>query len=271
MTADIKIEPFLKWAGGKRWLVKSYPAIIPTIRGRYIEPFLGSGAVFFYTNPRRAILGDLNIELIQTYKAIKKDWEKVFNLLQEHHHRHKEKYYYQMRDSYFEDPFKSAARFIYLNRTCWNGLFRVNLSGKFNVPIGTKSSVVFDTDRFDLIAKRLRKARLVAGDFMKLMSESTEGDFVFVDPPYTVRHNHNGFLKYNQKLFSWEDQMRLRDAVVDAASRGAEVLVLNANHESIRKLYRNVGKTRPIERASVLASDSTKRGRVEELAISVGL
>lgn len=259
------VLPFLKWAGGKRWLVSTYPDLLKIPFKRYIEPFLGSGAVFFHLAPDRAILADRNHELIETYQAIKDDWKGVKRELQKHHRNHSKKYYYAMRGSNPRTPHTKAARFIYLNRTCWNGLYRVNLKGKFNVPLGTKTSVVLESDDFEVISLLLRNADLRDSDFENIIDLAGPGDFVFVDPPYTVKHNLNGFIKYNETLFTWNDQIRLRDAVVQAKERGATVLLTNAYHRSVRRLYEGVGVHHRLKRNSVLAADSEKRKLCEEL------
>ena len=142
----LKTKPFLKWAGGKRWFVTNHSDLLPQSFNRYIEPFLGSGAVFFHLQPQNALLGDSNKELVDTYRAIKSEWKLVYRYLRAHHTKHSKEYYYQIRKSRPISSASKAARFIYLNRTCWNGLYRVNLSGVFNVPIGTKSTVVFADD-----------------------------------------------------------------------------------------------------------------------------
>lgn len=261
------VLPFLKWAGGKRWLVSAYPELLELSFNRYIEPFLGSGAVFFHLAPARSILSDQNIDLINTYKAIKDDWRSVADELRRHHLNHNKNYYYAVRDSRPRAAHTKAAKFIYLNRTCWNGLYRVNLHGEFNVPIGTKQNVILETDNFEAISHMLKNADLRAGDFEKTMELAGEGDLVFVDPPYTVKHNLNGFVKYNEKLFSWEDQERLRDSVIQASDRGASVVVSNANHRSVQELYKGIGTKKILTRSSVLAADSKNRGRYQELII----
>lgn len=189
------------------------------------------------------------------------------SLLAAHHEAHSSKYYYAMRSKKPEDPIERAAWFIYLNRTCWNGLYRVNLQNEFNVPIGTKNQVVMKIDDFSSIAKLLSSANINEMDFENSIDQAGEKDFVFVDPPYTVNHNFNGFLKYNDHRFSWNDQLRLRAAVSRAASRGAMVLVTNANHQSVRDLYRGLGERRVLTRASVLAGSASHRVRTEELAV----
>ncbi|MBK1672926.1 DNA methyltransferase [Ectothiorhodospira shaposhnikovii] len=261
-------KPFLKWAGGKRWFVYHHANLFPPEFNRYIEPFLGSGAVFFHLAPERAVLGDINADLINTYSAIQKDWRLVYRYLKEHHAHHSPEYYYQIREKQLRSSFSRAAQFIYLNRTCWNGLYRVNLQGVFNVPIGTKSSVVFEDDRFDMVSDKLQGATLVVADFEDLIDTAGEGDFVFVDPPYTVRHNHNAFIKYNEKLFSWLDQVRLVHALKRAKNRGALILGTNAFHQSVRDLYESDFNTMCVRRNSPISSKASTRSKFEELVIS---
>lgn len=259
--------PFLKWAGGKRWISKRIVELVGAVEGKYIEPFLGSGAVFFSLRPQQAILSDINFELINTYRAIKSDPEKVLILLNDHQHHHSKDYYYKMREYKSSCDFKMAARFIYLNRTCWNGLYRVNRKGEFNVPIGTKSNVMMVTDDWGALSDLLKSSELICGDFEEAIEQAQKGDLVFADPPYTVKHNLNGFIKYNDALFSWRDQVRLRDSLLRAKQRGVRVIITNANHSSIRELYEKNFCLEAITRASVLAGSSAHRGRYEELLI----
>lgn len=268
-----EVAPFLKWAGGKRWLVQNYAELFPDSYERLVEPFLGGAAIFFHLAPKRALLSDLNPELIQAYQAIRADWESVWDKLRKHQTAHLKSptaYYYEVRASRPSSDSGRAAKFIYLNRTCWNGLYRVNLKGEFNVPRGTKDSVLMPDDDFCAVANRLRNTVLRVGDFAETLKQTGKGDFVFVDPPYTANHNYNGFLKYNEKIFSWEDQKRLASCVNEAVERGAAVLVTNAAHESVRRLYRGLGALRTVSRHSVLASESARRLRVEEIAIRAG-
>ncbi|PKO84996.1 MAG: DNA methyltransferase [Betaproteobacteria bacterium HGW-Betaproteobacteria-11] len=260
--------PFLKWAGGKRWLSDRIVELANSIAGKYIEPFLGGGAVFFALKPGEALLSDVNPELINAYRAIRSDPNKLYSLLRIHQARHSKEYYYSIRTYRPRCEYRKAARFIYLNRTCWNGLYRVNLSGQFNVPIGTKSAVLMPTDDWSALSALLNSVQLICGDFEDSIAQAKEGDLVFADPPYTVKHNLNGFIKYNDSLFSWCDQIRLRDALVSAKCRGARVIVTNANHESIRDLYRRHFRLESVVRESVLAGSPAHRGRYEELLIS---
>lgn len=264
------IKPFLKWAGGKRWFVQKHSDLIPTQYNRYIEPFLGSGAVFFHVEPEYALLGDVNEDLINTYVAIRENWSLVYRYLREHHRRHSKEYYYEIRSSKPRSIYTKAAKFIYLNRTCWNGLYRVNLKGEFNVPIGTKSSVIFPDDSFEDIALLLQNADLFHCDFEDLVDEAGRGDLLFVDPPYTVRHNYNGFVKYNEVLFSWWDQERLLMALERASRRGANIIATNAYHESVRSLYEQSFQLLETNRRSSISGDVTKRDNFQELIIFTG-
>lgn len=261
------VEPFLKWAGGKRWLVEKYFGLLDVEFDRFIEPFLGGGAVFFRLAPSSSILCDRNSDLIDTYRAIRDDWKQILRNLKRHHRNHSAEYYYRVRAQNPRSPTSKAAKFIYLNRTCWNGLYRVNLRGEFNVPIGTKKNVILEADNFEEVAKLLQNSELISGDFEMALDKAGSGDFVFVDPPYTVKHNYNGFIKYNEKLFSWEDQIRLRDGVSAAVERGAKVLVTNAHHKCVEELYEGVGEIIKLSRPSVISGSASARGHFDEMVI----
>lgn len=217
--------------------------------------------------PTSSILSDANPNLINAYLSIKEDWPKVFRHLRKHHRSHSPEYYYQVRSMKPTSTAGQAARFIYLNRTCWNGLYRVNRTGEFNVPVGTKKKVILDSDDFERVSEILVGSNIRHCDFSESIEMAQHGDFVFVDPPYTIKHNYNGFIKYNESLFSWDDQVRLKDCVQSAVARGAKVLVTNACHKSIRDLYRGVGDIIKVSRSSVIAGNASARGRYEELII----
>lgn len=261
--------PFLKWPGGKRWLVAQHPEWFPAVGGRHIEAFLGGGAAFFHCRPRSAVLSDKNSRLIETYETIKNEYTAVGKVLAEHHRKHSFDYYYEMRERRCRTDVTRAAQFIYLNRTCFNGIYRVNLKGVFNVPIGTKTNVVMPTDDFKAVADILSGAELTTSSFEETVGLAQEGDFLYLDPPYTVRHNTNNFLKYNEQIFSWKDQLKLAKQALAAASRGVRVLVSNANHEFVRSLYRDPVWTRlKVWRHSILASSPDGRKLTTELAVS---
>jgi DNA adenine methylase len=264
-----KIRPFLKWAGGKRWLIES--SQFPKIEKfkTYIEPFLGSGSVFFSLSPAKSILADKNAELINCYQAIKSEAELVRRYLVDHKRQHSEDYYYAVRAQQPRSAAKRAARFIYLNRSCWNGLYRVNLKGIFNVPRGTKNSIVFEDDDFVKVAARLKNTEITCADFEVTIAKAKLGDLIFADPPYTVLHNTNGFVKYNEKIFNWDDQVRLRDSLLAAARRGAQVYLTNADHDSVRELYASNSNVLTIHRFSKISGDAKGRRPTTELLVQV--
>lgn len=178
---------------------------------------------------------------------------------------HSKETYYRVRSGRPEAPIDAAIRFIYLNRTCWNGLYRVNRQNEFNVPMGTKTAVLMPDDDFALVAAKLRRVTLAVADFETIIDEAASGDLVFVDPPYTVKHNMNGFLKYNQDIFTWQDQVRLRDCLARAKRRGCHIVMSNADHESIRDLYRGFAPTESVARFSIIAGSSKARSETTEL------
>lgn len=262
------IVPPLKWAGGKRWFAANHKDLIPKEFRNYIEPFVGSAALFFEMQPKNALLSDINSELINLYKVIKDKPSELARKMRQHQRNHSSEYYYKMRAMDCQTDLTRAARTLYLNRTCWNGLYRVNLKGEFNVPKGTKDKVVVETDDFKKISDVFLNVDLKCQDFEVSINSAEENDFLFVDPPYTVAHNNNGFIKYNQNLFSWADQVRLRDAIQRAVKRGVKVIVTNANHQSIRDIYSAPEfELKVLSRLSTISGKSKSRGKFEEIVI----
>lgn len=262
------LEPFLKWAGGKRWLVQRHESFLPKRFNRYIEPFVGSGAVFFFLLPHRATLTDSNKELIETYRAVREAPRRIHAHLKVYQAKHCREFYYTMRETIPDDPIERAGRFIYLNRTCFNGLYRVNRQGIFNVPIGGKTLVEFPEGYLEGVGEALRHTLLRVSDFENVIDNAKSGDFLYIDPPYTVKHNTNNFIKYNASLFSWDDQVRLATAIRRAGERGVLIMLSNANHNSISTLYQHFGRHHHLNRSSVLASNSDHRGATTELLIT---
>lgn len=243
--------------------------MFPERFGNYVEPFVGSGAVFFALLPESAVLADTNRELIETYEAIVSEPGKVIAALKIHSRKHDSEYYYKVRESKPYSAHGKAARMIYLNRTCFNGLYRVNSRGKFNVPRGTRNSVIFEEDNFHGIASILERVQFKCEDFEETLEHCIKGDLAFVDPPYTVKHNTNAFIKYNERMFSWDDQIRLAGCLTRLAQRGVQVVMTNADHCAIRELYpRKIWKLRSLSRTSLLASDSDRRGGTTELLVT---
>lgn len=264
-----EIVPFLKWAGGKQWLLPYLNALLNSNfgNGKYIEPFLGGGSVFLSIRPRNAWLSDSNQELIDTYREIKKNAESVIQRLQRFSFT--TECYYRVRNYKPRSPVSKAARFIYLNRTCWNGLYRVNQKGGFNVPMGAFDSKpdFIVADRLRAVQKALLGAKIYCSDFEEACKTAGTGDFVYLDPPYTVAHKSNGFLRYNGRVFSWEDQRRLAKMAKELKEKGCRVIISNANHSSIKDLYPGF-RINQIERKSLVAATTSKRGTVTELLIA---
>ncbi len=268
MTND-RITPFLKWPGGKRWLVDR---IVDKIRlcqdGQYIEPFVGSGAVFFALRPSRAILSDVNSELIGLYVVMRDHPEELQRYMIRHQKHHSKEYYYEIRSKHPRTAVSRAARMLYLNRTCFNGMYRVNRFGNFNVPIGSKSDCVYDIDLFPEYSKALKNTEILVSDFEKVISRAEKNDFVFADPPYAVS-GKNVFTKYNDKLFTWGDQVRLFNSLKQARDNGVHVLSTNAFCEGLVEMYESEGFfLSRIQRPCSIAGDPNKRKMVDELIIS---
>ena len=263
-----QIVPFLKWPGGKRWLAKKYKEYFPKEYNMYIEPFLGSGAVFFSLQPKEAILSDINKELINLYVIMRDNPKELKGQLVYHQERHTKEHYYKIRDVILTDNLKCAGRLLYLNRACYNGMYRVNKQGKFNVPIGTKNNFTYDIDQFDQYADCLNNATLICGDFYEIINKAKKNDFIFADPPYATSGKAN-FTKYNDELFVWQDQLRLHEALVNAKARGAKIVLTNVYCKEIIEMYKNDGfYVHILQRSSNIAGQADKRGKVKELMIT---
>jgi DNA adenine methylase len=261
------MTPFLKWAGGKRWLfTPDFVEALPSFE-RYIEPFLGGGAGFFALKPSEAVLSDINPELINLYEKIREKPQTITRGLRFLQRAHNKELYYKIRARGYTAGTCGAIRTLYLNRTCWNGLFRLNMQGQFNVPIGTKNTIHDNNESFENYSALLRPVTLLCQDFEKTISIAKRGDLLFVDPPYTVKHNVNGFLKYNESIFSWDDQMRLARSLQKAKNRGASVILTNADHKSVRSLYSGFGVHNSVSRCSVISGKNTGRSKTTELIV----
>lgn len=261
------MKPFLKWAGGKRWLFsQDLVGTLPEF-DRYIEPFVGGGAAFFAVKPANAILSDVNPELINLYRHVCTHPKDIADGLREFQKNHSKTFYYDQRAKNYTPDIDGAVRMLYLNRTCWNGLFRLNLSGAFNVPIGTKSKIFDPSEDFESYSSQLKAAELFCCDFESIIDLSKGGDLIFIDPPYTVKHNMNGFVKYNESIFEWKDQIRLSESLKRAINRGAKVIMTNADHSSIRELYRDVGEIYYQSRPSVISGSIKGRSPTTELVL----
>jgi len=258
--------PFLRWPGAKSRLLKQITAEFPTDFGTYYEPFLGGGSVYFATLPRVAHLSDRESGLVDTYLAVRDDVESVISALDKWDSNRS--VYYETRSNYpSPDPIQSAAQFVYLNWHCWHGIYRVNRSGKFNVPYGEPSGSREHTyGKLRDASKSLQSTHIGNSDFEESLESATTGDLAFLDPPYVTSHNENGFHHYNETVFSWDDQRRLADTARLLLRRGVNVVLSNANHSSIRELYSFMEATE-LTRPSTVAASASKRRKVSELLL----
>jgi DNA adenine methylase len=259
------VSPLIKWPGGKRWIVgKVAPQIEGTFR-RYIEPFFGGGALFFALKVEKAIVCDLNAELVNCYLAMRENILKVYRIASAFPKG--KKGYYEIRDQWKpKDRFKEAARFIYLLRHSWNGLYRVNQDGHFNVPYRRRSyKTRISQQQLLKVQEKLRRATIRSADFQKLIDCSSRGDLIFADPPYFC-DAQGGFHRYNSVAFSVTDQKRLYRSLVAAERRGSSWILTNADYAFV-KLFRAKYRVFRIRRKQTLAADPGKRRNVYEYVV----
>lgn len=258
------IRPFLRWAGSKRRLLRFLVPYIPRKLSKYYEPFLGGGALFFYLAPDRAEISDASSPLIETYRAVRTNPKEILKFLRPL--KPSKNTYQQFRKYSPRSDVGRAGQFIFLNKACWNGLYRVNSDGIFNVPYGwPRTDFIIDETNLLRCAKQLRRREvsIKKQDFEEIEPRVNAGDFVFLDPPYVTSHNMNGFIDWNECLFSWSDQIRLAAMAERLVKKGTNVLITNADHADVHSLYENFGKS-IYSRASTLASDTSRRGTTSE-------
>jgi DNA adenine methylase len=271
------VRPFLKWAGGKRQLLPELGKYIPHLgpRATYYEPFVGGGALFFDLQRKRAVINDTNAELINSYIVIRDAVEELIAALEQH--RNEEAYYYALRDWDRAHDFAArpaverAARVIFLNKTCYNGLFRVNSQGQFNVPFGRyKTPNIVDKAVLRAVSKYLNKNKdtitMLNVDFAEAVREAKRGDFIYFDPPYDPVSDTASFTGYDVNGFNRAEQTRLKGVVDELTQRGCKVLLSNAYTSYIADLYKSytcikVGASRAIN------SNAQGRGKVDEILV----
>lgn len=239
-------HPFLKWAGGKASLLSQLAALFPSQMDRYFEPFLGGGAVFFHLKHRfphlRAFLRDSNRELINSYRAVRDRPDELMLLLDGHANRFRaegDPYYYVVRDQHdLSDDLARAARTIFLNKTCYNGLWRVNARGEFNTPVGSnKNPNLYDRANLLAASAALQDAQLEAQDFRVVVTEVRRGDFIYFDPPYLPVSTYSDFKRYTPDQFRDAEQEELARIVRELDAKGCEFALSNSDHPRIRELY----------------------------------
>lgn len=265
-------RPFLKWAGGKNKLLSQFICYFPNFT-TYYEPFLGGGAVFFYLASRQpnftAILSDINAELINTYCCVKNSHEELIFLLEEHQKRHNQDYYYLVRSHNRGTNVEKAARLIYLNKTCFNGLYRENSKGEFNVPIGRyKNPAICNPEGLRSASVALQISKVEVRPFDAVLDYAkTEQDFVYFDPPYYPLSNTSNFTAYSRDAFNKLDQIRLKDTFAELARRKVKVMLSNSDCSFIRELYQDFN-IHEILAARAINSNAKKRGKITELLIT---
>lgn len=257
-------KPFLRWAGGKRWLKKEIDSLVNINNfDCYHEPFVGGGAILFHLKPSNAFISDANEELINTYNAIKENPNIVIQFLKSFD-KDKDSYYL-IRIQNFENQFEKAAQFIYLNQMSFNGIYRVNSSGGYNVPYGNREKYEFDYENILLVSDFLQNINIRHCDFQESLNNIGENDLVFLDPPYTIAHNLNGFVQYNQKIFSLEDQYRLTESIDQIKEKGANYILTNAAHSKVKEIFdKENDRLLEISRASVVGGRNSSRGQYSE-------
>jgi DNA adenine methylase len=262
-------KPFLRWAGGKRWLTNQIETIIPKDFNNYFEPFLGGASIYIYLKKRNLIknssfLSDANEDLINAYNMVANEPVSVIDVLKKY--KNEKEQYYILRD--FDPPtdIEKAARFIYLNKTSYNGIYRVNKNGKYNVPYGDRKIInLFDFENIENVSKILNnETRLISQDFELIKEQIQASDLIFLDPPYTVAHENNGFVEYNQSIFTWDDQKRLANLLQHINEVGAFFVMTNAKHDSIDELFSPYGKHSILSRQSLIGGKGAKRQNINE-------
>jgi DNA adenine methylase len=259
---SLTVRPFLKWVGGKRSILNELAKRLPTAYTTYYEPLLGGGALFFSLKPPKACLSDINFHLIITFQTVRDDVEKLIEQLKAHVANHNKTYFLKAREHLFtaKDPVEIAAWFIYLNKTCYNGLYRVNKAGKFNVPIGSyKEPAILDEENLRLCAKVLKDAKIIQQSFMQIEPEKNE--FYYLDPPY-----HRAFSGYDGNGFGDEQHKQLAGICQKIDNVGGFFMLSNSDTDFIRSLYKDF-KVEKISASRMVSCKGNQRGKEEELLI----
>jgi DNA adenine methylase len=270
-------QPFLKWAGGKRQLLSIICNYIPKSYNHYYEPFIGAGAVFLSLQSKKATINDLNSELINCYQVIKTDPEELFLLCQEHKRRNSKEYFYSLRDldrtENFKElpPIERAARIIYLNKTCFNGLFRVNSHGQFNVPYGDYiNPTIIDHTVLVAVSTYLNQnnVTILEGDYVHSVASATKKSFIYFDPPYHPLSATSSFTGYAMDGFGEAQQIKLKLLCDELDAKGCQILLSNSNAPLIRELYEDPRyEIVEVQATRAINSVGAKRGKISELLI----
>jgi DNA adenine methylase len=278
LGTTIKAKPFLKWAGGKQQLLEQYNQYFPPKIERYFEPFLGGGAVYFYLWNKKAITGeaflfDNNKELVNVYQVVKRNVDELIELLAIHQAKHNKDYYYKIRDLDRKQKNLSnieiAARTIYLNKTCFNGLYRVNSKGQFNVPMGSyKNPTILNPDVLRAASEALSDAVIVHRDFQSIIEIAGPKDFVYFDPPYDPVSKTSNFTSYTAGNFGDEDQRNLASIYKELSKKKCLCMLSNSYTPFIVELYKNPNfRIEPVLANRAINSKADGRGPIKEVLI----
>jgi len=261
-------KPFLKWAGGKRQLLSHLRERVPEDHGTYHEPFIGGGALFFDTDPNQAVLADYNLRLVRTYRAVRDNPEAVIDLLSTY--PNDKEFFLNMRAQDIDKATDEevAGWMIFLNRTGFNGLYRVNRKGGFNVPFGSyKNPNICNAENLRAASKRLASVEILHADFRSVEDRAVAGDFVYFDPPYVPASNTASFTSYTKNGFDLEDQAALRDLAKRLKEKGISVLLSNSSVPEVHALYAEGFESIEIFANRAINSNAAKRGKVAEALI----
>jgi DNA adenine methylase len=262
-----KARPFLKWVGGKGQLLRQFRDLLPGEFGRYFEPFLGGGALFFAQAPPSAILADVNAELVDCYLAVRDSVDDVIKALRKHKYEKEHYYEVRLRGPESLSLARRAARTIFLNRSGYNGLYRVNSAGRFNVPFGRHANpTLCDASNLRACSKALQGVDLKCCDFAAAVRAAKRGDFVYFDPPYVPLSRTANFTQYAAGRFGWREQQELARVFAELAARGVSVMLSNSDTPELRGLYAAFRIDRVAASRSV-NSNPDRRGKVAEVVV----
>lgn len=275
MEKNIKLAPILKWVGGKKQLLSEITPLIPKKITTYVEPFIGGGAVLFNLQPKKAIINDLNKELINTYKVVKESPRELLELLKIHNKNNCEDYFYEIRALDRTNNFKNmnniekAARVIYLNKTCFNGLYRVNKAGLFNSPYGkyknpnivNESAILAMSDYFNN-----NNIKIIQGDYKNALKDLKKNSFVYFDPPYMPISTSSSFTNYTKTSFNEKEQIELKKECDKLNNKGIKFMLSNSDHSLIRELYKDFD-IRIVKAKRSINSKGDSRGKINEILV----
>ena len=261
MPTSNDIKPFIRWPGGKSKLALALLSLLPKDYNHYYEPFLGGGALYFHLLPTKSTLSDINPELINAYLQVRDNPKALIKELKKY--KNDMTFYYDLRAKKFNNNIKRAARFIYLTKTSFNGIYRENKKGIFNVPYGYRENIDFiGSSNLLKVSNSLLSADIRCSHYSDIIANSSKNDFVYFDPPYTLKKN-NGYSIYKSNLFTWDDQLELAEIARGLKNRGVFVMVSNSPHESVKKLYKGF-KLIELERLSLVSAYNRSRGKITE-------